>query len=172
VKTTVSVELDRSRFDLEEDAFAALRAYLGTAGERLGDHPDRTAVLAGLERSIAAELGRGRAAAGEPIDAATVRAALTAVGRVDGPQLHGAPHPGDTRAAPRKLYRLREYGKIAGVCAGFAAYTEIDVSLIRVAFILCTFFTGGLLIAAYIALALIMPVARTTEEIAATHRAP
>jgi phage shock protein PspC (stress-responsive transcriptional regulator) len=169
LKTTVSAELGGSRFDLDEDALAALRAYLDRAGERLGSHPDRTAVLAGLERSIAAQLQRARAAAGEPVDAATMSAALAAVGRVDGPKLDGEHGDPLVHRAPRKLYRLQEGRKIAGVCAGLAAFAEIDVSLVRLGFILGAFFTGGMLIAAYIVLVLVMPVARTPEEIAAAH---
>ncbi len=169
MKTTVSVELDGARFDLDEDALGALRSYLDRAAERLGAHPDRAAVLAGLERSIATRLGGARAGTGQSIDAATLRAALAAVGRVDGPKVHREPHDDDPGTGRRKLYRLRDEKKIAGVCAGLAAFTEIDVSLVRLAFILCTFFTGGMLIAAYIALMFIMPIARTPEEIVAAH---
>jgi phage shock protein PspC (stress-responsive transcriptional regulator) len=168
LKTSVSVDLDGSRFDLDEDAFAALRSYLDRAGERLGNHPDRAAVLAGLERQIATRLGRIRPA-DAPIDLATMSAALAAVGRVDGPKLDGEPPDDEPRTARRRLYRLREHRKIAGVCAGLAAYAEIDVTLIRLAFILCTFFTGGMLIAAYIALVFIMPIADTPDEIAAAY---
>jgi phage shock protein C len=170
VKATVSVDLDNVSFNLEEDAFATLRSYLDRAGARLGDHPDRADVLAGLERSIAMKLGRARDASGERIGADEMEAALAAVGRVDGPALDGGGRENAANGAPRRrLYRLKEGRKIAGVCAGLAAFAEIDVSLIRVAFILGTFFTGGMLIVLYLALTFIMPIARTDEEIGAAH---
>jgi len=171
VKATVAIELDGCAFTLDADAFGALRAYLDKAGERLGDHPDRSEVLAGLERSIAANLGRHRDAQ-NPIDKRELTAALAAVGRVDGPALGGTTRGAGARPRMRRLFRIGEGRKIAGVCAGLAAFAGIDVSLVRLGFILGAFFSGGILIVAYIALALVMPIARTPEEIAAAHGGP
>ena len=39
----------------------------------------------------------------------------------------------------RRLQRAREGKRIAGVCAGLSAYTGIDVTLIRVAFVIFAF---------------------------------
>ncbi len=72
----------------------------------------------------------------------------------------------------RRLFRIGEGRKIAGVCVGLAAFASIDVSLVRLGFILGAFFSGGILIVAYIALTLLMPIARTPEEIAAARGGP
>jgi len=86
MKSAISVELDGATFALDERAYSALRSYLDRAGARLGVHPDRAEVLAGLERSIAAKLRqRGAASSGAAIDEAAMLAALKGVGRVDGP---------------------------------------------------------------------------------------
>lgn len=65
-----------------------------------------------------------------------------------------------THAQPpvRKLYRRPKSGKIAGVCSGLAEYFAVDVTLLRVAFIIFTFISGGFGILVYIVLAIIMPV--------------
>jgi phage shock protein PspC (stress-responsive transcriptional regulator) len=55
-------------------------------------------------------------------------------------------------------YRLEEGGKIAGVCSGLAHHFNINVTLLRIAFILATFIPGfgvGLLI--YVTLWIILP---------------
>ena len=39
----------------------------------------------------------------------------------------------------RRLQRARQGKRIAGVCAGLSAYTGIDVTLIRVAFVIFAF---------------------------------
>ena len=39
----------------------------------------------------------------------------------------------------RRFERAREGRRIAGVCAGLSAYTGIDVTLIRVAFVIFAF---------------------------------
>ena len=120
MKSAISVELDGTLFTCDEPAYAALRSYLDRAGARLGSHPDRAEVIAGLERSIAAKL-RQRAAtqSGITIDEAAMLSALKEVGRVDGPALDGSASSaeGDSSAPPtRKLYRLRQGNWFGGVC--------------------------------------------------------
>ncbi len=60
--------------------------------------------------------------------------------------------------APRPLRRRREDEKLAGVCSGLAEYFDLDVTLVRVIYVVATFVTGivpGLLL--YLALALVIP---------------
>ena len=53
-------------------------------------------------------------------------------------------------------FRLNKpHGKLMGVCAGLADYTDWDVTLIRVAFVIGTLAGFGLLIPIYIATGLI-----------------
>ena len=174
MKSAISVELDGSTFSLDERAYEALHVYLDRAGARLGSHPDRAEVIAGLERSIAAKL-RQRAQGGgaAPIDEAAMLAVLKEVGRVDGPALDdsaargsGAGH-GARRA--RRLFRLREGQQLAGVCTGLAAYLAIDVGMVRIIFILAMVFSGGTLALLYVVLALLVPLAQTESEIDEAH---
>jgi phage shock protein C len=176
MKSAISVELDGATFTCDESAYAALRSYLDRADARLGAHPDRAEVIAGLERSIAAKL-RQRAAtlAGGTLDEAATLAALKDVGRVDGPVLDDpAPKADGGYDAPpaRKLYRLREGNWFGGVCAGLAAYAGIDVVIVRLIFILTAFFSGGIVVLVYLLLMFVMPIALTDAEIADAHRGP
>ena len=54
------------------------------------------------------------------------------------------------------LYRDTKNGKIAGVCSGLSEYLDVDVSLIRLIWIIFTIF-GGAGIFLYILAALIIP---------------
>jgi len=167
MKSAISIELDGTPFTCDEGAYAALRSYLDRAGERLGAHPDRAEVIAGLERSIAEKL-RARVQAAAAIDEAVMLAALKAVGRVDGPALHDSASSEGSRYGERrtrKLYRLREGHWIAGVCTGLAAYVGLDVVVIRLFFILVGFFTDGITILMYLILAFVMPIALTDSEV-------
>ena len=194
MKTAISVDLGDASYSLDQDAFLTLHAYLDRAAERLGAHPDRDEVLAGLERSIGAKLARGGERSG-PIGAAEMAATLREVGKVDGPRL--GPERADTRSdfdpdshayydrdsatypvsyadgpRPRRLYRLDDGKKIAGVCTGIAAYADLDVGLVRALVVLAAFFTGFFLVAAlYVGLLFLVPLARTSTEIAAAHGA-
>jgi phage shock protein PspC (stress-responsive transcriptional regulator) len=57
----------------------------------------------------------------------------------------------------RSLYRCRHDRRIAGVASGLAEYFDLDVSLVRVLWVVSIFF-GGLGILLYIALAIIVPL--------------
>ena len=60
----------------------------------------------------------------------------------------------------RKLTRLPEAGRVAGVCAGLAAYYEADVTLVRLVWVILSIVPGVLIggVIAYAAAWLIMPV--------------
>jgi phage shock protein C len=60
--------------------------------------------------------------------------------------------------APRVLRRRRENEKLAGVCAGLAEYFDLDPTMVRVLYLVGTFFTGivpGLIL--YAILVLVVP---------------
>ena len=57
----------------------------------------------------------------------------------------------------RRLYRCRHDKRLAGVSSGLAEYFDVDVSLVRVLWVLSIFF-GGLGILAYIVLAIVVPI--------------
>ena len=63
-----------------------------------------------------------------------------------------------TQPSVRKLWRRPKTGKIAGVCSGLAEYFAVDVTLLRVAFIIFAFVSGGFGILVYLVLAIVMPV--------------
>jgi phage shock protein C len=54
-------------------------------------------------------------------------------------------------AARKKLMRLRSDRKIAGVCSGFAEYFDLDVTVVRVVWLIVAFFGGGGILAYIIA---------------------
>lgn len=59
-------------------------------------------------------------------------------------------------ASRRKLMRLRNDRKIAGVCAGVAEYFDLDVILVRVVWLL-VFLLGGTGLIAYVVGWIVMP---------------
>lgn len=56
----------------------------------------------------------------------------------------------------KKLYKISTDKKVWGVCAGLAAYFDVDVTLVRLLFVIFTLMGGpGLII--YIILAMVLP---------------
>lgn len=59
----------------------------------------------------------------------------------------------------KTLRRLPRQGQIAGVCAGLAKYFNLDITLMRVIFVIMAFATSGGVIVLYFILAIIIPSA-------------
>ena len=57
----------------------------------------------------------------------------------------------------KKLFRSRTDRMIAGICGGLAEYWNVDTSIVRLGVIALLFVSGGGIIIAYIAGAIIIP---------------
>lgn len=68
------------------------------------------------------------------------------------------PEEKDEEIITKKLYRLPSSGKIAGVCSGLADFLDIDVTLLRVVFVVLAFASSGFWVLVYLILAIVMPV--------------
>jgi phage shock protein C len=72
----------------------------------------------------------------------------------------GAPKAGNAYGPAQpypKLSRPREDRKIAGVCAGFARYLGVDVTLVRLITVLLVFFSAGVGFIGYLIAWMVMP---------------
>ena len=59
--------------------------------------------------------------------------------------------------ARKRLIRPRAGRKIAGVCAGFAEYFDLDITLVRVVWLISVFLGVGLSLIAYVVAWIVMP---------------
>jgi phage shock protein PspC (stress-responsive transcriptional regulator) len=66
-------------------------------------------------------------------------------------------HMSYSNGSGKVLFRPRENRIIAGVCAGLAEYTGMDVNLIRVIAALVTLFTAGTGLLAYVVAWIVIP---------------
>ena len=57
----------------------------------------------------------------------------------------------------KRLVKVRRDKRIAGVCSGLARYSDIDVTVVRIGFVLATVLGFGSPILIYIILVLMMP---------------
>ena len=63
------------------------------------------------------------------------------------------------RVVRRPLERAREGRKIAGVCMGFARYLDMDVTLVRLIWLVLALASGGLGLIAYVIAWIVIPEA-------------
>lgn len=175
----VTVNLNGNPYALEEPAYEALRAYLDDAAARLQGNPDRSEIMSDLEQAIADKCRRRLGPHKSVVGSAEMETILAEMGPVEagpteddrGGRGAGA-GPQTAAAAPRRLYQIREGAMLAGVCNGIAAYLNVDVTIVRIAFIVLTLLTGGIWILAYIIMMFVIPDAKTAEERAAARGQP
>ena len=187
----ITINLGGNAYQLEEGGYDTLRAYLESAAAKLEGNPDRDEILSDIERAIAekfrallashknvvetkevatvlAEMGPVEA---EPSEAAGASASSTSTTDGASGQKSAGEKASESGGTPRRLYRIQEGAMIAGVCNGIAAYLNVDPTFVRLAFVLLTLFWGsGLLV--YVAMAFLVPEARSPEEKAAASGFP
>lgn len=56
----------------------------------------------------------------------------------------------------KKIYRVPENGMLAGVCSGLSEYFELDVSIIRLLWVIGIFAAGSAVLA-YLVCAIVIP---------------
>ena len=66
---------------------------------------------------------------------------------------------------PKRLRRLPDEGKVAGVCAGLAEYFDTDVTWVRLVWLILSVFPGTIIggLIAYVAAWILMPAADVVE---------
>jgi phage shock protein PspC (stress-responsive transcriptional regulator) len=181
-----SISLNGNAWQIEAEGCQALAAYLKSAETRLTGDPDRAEILADLEQAIADKLARYVSAHKNVVTAEEVALVLKEMGPVETGEAEpaapagGSPHstaepprgPQAAAGGPRHLFRIREGGMLGGVCNGLAAYFGVDVTLVRVIFVVFAVFTGGIGATVYLVMLIVVPLAVTAEQMAAAHGKP
>lgn len=175
MERVVTINLNGNPYQLEEPAYDALRGYMEKAGRALADNPDKAEILRDLEQAIADKCANYLSPGKSVVTAAEMARILGEMGAVEGEgeaQQDGGARAEDYVRPQRRLYRIYDRHAWSGVSAGLAAYAGIDVAWVRTLWILSALFTGGFTILIYLVLVFAVPVATTSEEMAAAHGAP
>ncbi|MES1201154.1 MAG: PspC domain-containing protein [Pseudomonadota bacterium] len=181
MERVVTINLNGNPYQLDESAYDALRAYLDAAAKALGDNPDKAEIIGDLEQAIADKCAPYLSSAKTIVSAEEMGRILQEMGPVQGDEAAAAANAGganqskanESAAAPKKrIYRVADDAKIAGVCGGIGAYFNIDSNIIRLLFIILTIVTHGVFALVYVAMMFLIPSAVTSEEWAAAHGIP
>jgi phage shock protein PspC (stress-responsive transcriptional regulator) len=170
----ISINLGGRAYQLEEGGYNLLTEYFRQAGEKLTGDPDKGEIIADLERAVAEKFDRLLKGGKTVILQNEVETTIKEMGQVEGGG-ETTEKLSSAEAVPKKtkrLYRLEEGKVIAGVCAGLAAYFDIDVTLVRAIFVILALFTHGAMVAVYIIMMIIIPKAKTPEEISSAYGEP
>lgn len=170
----ITINLNGRAYQLEEKGYELLRDYLEKAETKLHDNPDKSEVMADFEQAIADKCDEYLRGHKNVVSTEQVEAIIAKMGSVENGATAEGGAPSRDKAAsagatPKRLYRIPQGEWIVGVCTGLAAYFTIDVTLMRVLFVILTLLTHGLGVILYIVLLVVIPVARTDEERAWAH---
>jgi phage shock protein PspC (stress-responsive transcriptional regulator) len=185
MQRVVSINLNGNAYQLEENGYNALFAFLDATESQIRDSPDRAQTLADLERTLAekcqaclaphktvvtsAEIDRIIFEVGPGQPAAGAASSSSASSSTAGEPSSSTSSSGAGAAGPRhrRLYQISEGSMISGVCMGLAEFLHLDVTLIRIMFVLFALVTSGWGMLAYGVLMFVVPKVRTRAEASA-----
>lgn len=180
----ITINLNGNAYQVEERGYQLLLEYLDGAEEQLKGNPDRAEIISDLEQAIADKCRNFLGPQKNIVTTSEIEQIIKAMGPVDseGSEGAGQAQSGRTeseqktgsggnanseRQTWKRFYRIREGKQIEGVCTGLAAFSGMDVAVIRVIFVVLAVMTGGLFGFVYLVTAVAVPYAETSEEHAA-----
>lgn len=174
MQTVTSIHLNGKVYQLEEGAYLELRRYLDQAASHLAGNPDLTEIMTDLEHAIGDKCQSYLRADKDVVTEGEMSQILKEMGPVDGEADQMKSEAGGASAFSgsqkrKRFFLVREGAVMAGVCTGIAAYFDIDVTWVRLAFVGLTLVTGGGWVLLYIVLAVVVPYANSYEERAMAH---
>lgn len=172
----ITINLNGVAYQVDEAGYESLRAYLDRAAAALEHNPDRTEILSDLEQAIADKCSARLNARQSVITAREIERIIEEMGAVDDEPASATNEPSaaadEKPRAAKRFYRIKEGAVIAGVCNGLAAYFNVDVSLVRIGFVVLTLLSGGTGVVLYLVITVLTPNAETAAEQAAAFGAP
>jgi phage shock protein PspC (stress-responsive transcriptional regulator) len=179
MQKVITINLNGNAYQLDEDGYEELRAYLDHAEAQLGGNPDASEILRDLEQSVGEKcqrlLGPGKSVV-TPLEITQILREIGPVESGGASWAYGA--PSGSAPQPKRLYQIREGAMVSGVCNGIAAYLNIDPTIVRVAFVVvfvAVAATRGdaalLVVFFYLLLMFLVPYAKTSEQRAAAQGA-
>jgi len=169
MKTTVKINLSGLIFDLDNDAYQALKDYLDAISKRFRDMEEGAEIISDIESRIAELFQSKISDKKEVITIDDVNDVIAIMGKPEDYLEEGMDEE-DTGSytkggKSRKYYRDGDNAIAGGVCSGLGAYFGIENWLMRLLWVIFFFATGGgLLFILYIVLWIAVPKAVTAAE--------
>ncbi|HSW80692.1 MAG TPA: PspC domain-containing protein, partial [Candidatus Saccharimonadales bacterium] len=160
-----TINLNGTAYQLEEGGYELLKKYLATAKKNLAGDPDKEEVLADFERAISEKCNEKLSDQKNVITDKEMEKIIDDMGPVAAAdEDESDKKERDADQQPKRLYTLRDGAIIGGVANGMAAYFNLDVTIVRLIFVVLTFITSGAFIFVYLVAMFIIPEAKTQEQ--------
>ena len=163
MKLTVNINLGGYAFHIDEDAYDRLRQYLKNLENEFSGETSSAEIIADIEGRVA-ELFKMRLNNYKQV--ITIEDVEEVMGILGSPEVISGSEPADDEprsSSSRRIYRDSDKRIFGGVCAGLAAYLNMDTLIMRIIFAILIL-PGGFGIILYLVLWIVLPEARTTAQ--------
>lgn len=171
MKKIISINIGGKVFQINEDAFSKLNAYIKHLQKHFSREEGGDEIMEDMEARMAELLSEKTNNATSPVGYDEVMHVINTIG--DPSQFDQGTNESqstnnnsdETKYKPRqkKLYRDTEDKVIFGVCSGLGYYLGIDALIIRLIFVIMLF-TFGSPIIIYLILTILVPKAKSYEQ--------
>lgn len=171
---TISINIGGFVFNIEEDAYQKLYQYLNTIKKNFTSEEERDEIMHDIELRIAEIFQACLSVSKQVIMDNDIEQMIEIMGRPEdyvsdefnSQSSNKSSSKADSNSqssTSKRLFRDPENETLGGVCAGLAHYTNLDVAVVRLIFVLMTVLGGsGILI--YIILWIVIPEAKSTTD--------
>ena len=164
MKKTIDISLAGILFHVEEDAYYKLKKYLKSVRNSLGNTPDADEVMNEIEARIAELLLEKQAHPQQVINFQNVDEIIGIMGQPEDYEEEAEPVNNTYAKVKKSLFRDFDNSVIGGVAAGLAHYIGMDITLMRLLFVILFFATHGSFILIYLLLWIVVPKAKTASD--------
>lgn len=168
MKRAISINLGGIVFNIDDDAYRELQAYLTQIESCFSDREESKEIMNDIEVRIAELFNERITSYKKVITSKDVNEIIDVMGRPEqiGETENESTHKQRERFGPsgyRRMYRDPDNRILGGVCSGMSAYWRIDPIILRILFVIAFLGYGtGLII--YIILWVVLPEAKTKAQ--------
>ncbi|WP_439183027.1 PspC domain-containing protein [Carboxylicivirga taeanensis] len=170
---TININIDGFAFKIEEEAYERLNNYLETIKQRLGHDEEANEVIADIEARIA-ELFHYKCQGGT-VSLSDVEEIIHTIGEpteivdeedaeFDSSESKDTSSSSSTYVGKKSLFRDPDDRFLGGVCAGLAAYFDVDPLVFRIIAVVTALMSFGVVAFIYLVLWIAMPKAKTLGQ--------
>jgi len=167
---TISINIGGFVFNIEENAYQKLYHYLNSIKKNFTAEEERDEIMNDIESRIAEIFQSKLSISKEVIVERDVEEVIEIMGLPEdyvsdefAQNAQSKEQSGNTFTSEKRLYRDTENAAIGGVASGLSHYLNIDVTIIRILFVVLAILGGsGILI--YVILLFVVPEAKTTSD--------
>ncbi|MHC1779764.1 MAG: PspC domain-containing protein [Bacteroidales bacterium] len=177
MKKVIKVSIGNLAFTVEEEGFLLIKGYLDVLHDYYDNKENGDEIIEGIEERIA-ELFVEKCGSNTVVSAEIIKEVISILGRPETifdeqSDTRSTGTGRQTRYIPKKLYRNTDNKILGGVCSGIGAYSGLDVTLIRILFVVLFFgfsafpffhFGGSVMVLAYLVMWMVIPEAKTVEQ--------